>query len=189
MQTTITATEAAITTRVTVRTVRAWCRTGQLDAVKVCGRWVIAPSAVARLLCPASDRLRRGVAGRQATGRAARRCESRRIARATSREFGIPLYGRHQRARIALANTGHTTARDYLFDLGMDVEDIEQYESAFGRKVAETYRASHHAEPDTRGLVILHGRLWHVARYTDTTDLHRGARQYARTADMFALVA
>jgi hypothetical protein len=97
--------------------------------------------------------------------------------------------GQHQRARTALANAGHVTARDYLFDLGMDVEDIEEFESAFGRKCAEVYRSSHHAEPDTRGLVILHGRLWHVARYTDITDLHRGARAYARTADMFALVA
>lgn len=187
--TTLTATEAATTARVNVRTVRAWCRTGQLAAVKRSGRWVVAPSALARLLCPATDCLERGVAVRQLTGRALRRAESRRLARATSRTYRTPLYGQHQRARIALANAGHTTARDYLFDLGLDVEDIEQYEAAFGRKVAEVYRQQHHAEPDTRGLVILHGRLQRVARYTDITDLRRGARAYARTADMFGLVA
>jgi len=185
----LTATEAATAVHVTVRTVRAWCRTGQLRAVKVRGRWQVAPSSVARLLCPASDRPRRGEQCPALTGRAARRCAARRLARATSREFGIPLYGWHQRARIALANAGHTTARDYLFDLGLDVEDIEQYEAAFGRKVAEVYRQQHHAEPDTRGLVILHGRLWRVARYADITDLHAGARAYALTRGLFELVA
>lgn len=185
----LTTAEAAATAHASVRTVRTWCRTGQLAAVKRSGRWVVAPSALARLLCPATDRLERGVAARQATGRALRRANARRLARATSREFGIPLYGWHQRARIALANAGHTTARDYLFDLGLDVEDIEQYEAAFGRKVAEVYRQQHHAEPDTRGLVILHGRLWRVARYADITDLHAGARAYALTRGLFELVA
>lgn len=185
----LTAAETAATLHTTVRTVRAWCRTGQLPAVKSGGRWAIAPSAVARVIRPATDRLRRGVAGRQSTGRAARRCEARALARTTSRTYRIPLMTRHQRARIALANAGHVTARDYLFDLGMDVEDIEQYEAAFGRKAAEAYRSSRHAEPDMRGLVVLHGRLWRVARYADITDLHRGARAYARTADMFGLVA
>lgn len=189
MQTTITATDAASTAHVSIRTIRTWCRNGQLHAVKSRGRWAIRLSAVARLLCPATDRPRRSECPRQMAPRAARRLEARRLARATSREYRIPLIGHHQRARIAAANAGHILARDYLFDLGMDIDDIEEFESAFGRKVAETYRKRHHAEPDSRGLVILHGRLWRTMRYTDVRDLHAGAAAYARTRSLFEAVA
>lgn len=189
MQTTITATEAASTAHVSIRTIRTWCRNGQLHAVKAHGRWAIRTSAVARLLCPTTDRPRRGEHLRQQSGRAARRTTARRLARATSREYRIPLIGHHQRARIALTNSGHVLARDYLFSLDLDVEFIEEYESAFGRAVAKAYRAAHNAEPDTRGLVILHGRLWHCARYTDIRDLHAGACAYARTRGLFETVA
>jgi hypothetical protein len=186
---TITATETAATVRTSVRQVRAWCRSGQLPAVKAHGRWAIRVSAVARLLCPTTDRPRAGQVSRRLPARTARRCESRRLVRATSREYRIPLIGHHQRARIAAANAGHVLCRDYLFDLGMDIDDIEEFESAFGRKVAQTYRERHHAEPDARGLVILHGRLWHTMRYTDIRDLHAGACAYARTRGLFAAVA
>lgn len=189
MQTTITATEAASTAHVSIRTIRTWCRNGQLAAVKSHGRWAIRYSVLAELLCPATDRPRAGQVSRQLPARGSRRLEARRTARATSREYRIPLIGHHQRARIALTNSGHVLARDYLFSLDLDVEFIEEYESAFGRAVAKAYRAAHNAEPDTRGLVILHGRLWHCARYTDIRDLHAGARRYARTADLFGLVA
>lgn len=186
---TITATEAAATAHASVHTVRAWCRTGQLAAVKSHGRWVIRVSALARLLCPVADRLRHGEQQPQQDARGARRAEARRLARATSREYRIPLIARHERARIALANAGHLLARDYLFEVGMDIDDIEEFEGAFGRAVAKAYRASHHTEPDTRGLVVVHGRLWRVARYTDVTDLHRGACAYPRTRGLFEQVA
>jgi hypothetical protein len=189
MNCTITATEAASTARTTVRQIRAWCRAGQLAAVKVRGRWAIRPSAVARLLCPASDRPSRGEHLRQQSGRVARRTDARCLARATSREYRIPLIGHHQRARLALANTGHLLARDYLFDLGMDIDDIEEFESAFGRRVAETYRKRHHVEPDARGLIVLHGRLWRCNRFSDSRDLHAGACAYARTRGLFEAVA
>lgn len=186
---TLTTAEAAATIHVTAHTIAAWCRTGRITAVKRGRRWAIAPRTVARLLCPTGDRPRTSELKPRQTGRTARRTTGRQLARATSRQYGIPLIGHHQRARIAAANTGHITARDYLFDLGCDVEFVEEYESAFGRKTAATYRTNRHAEPDTRGLVILHGRLWHVARYTDIRDLHAGARAYPRTADLFELVA
>ncbi len=184
MTTTITTAEAAAAIHVTAHTVAAWCRKGLLAASKAGRRWSIAPSTVARLLCPVTDRLPKGVAGRQLTGRAARRAAARQLARATSRQYGIPLIGHHQRARLAAANAGHLLVRDYLFALDMDVDDIEEYESAAGRKVAEVYRKAHHAEPDGRGLVILHGRLWRVMRYTAVADLVAGCRAYPRTAHL-----
>ncbi len=184
MTTTITTAEAAASIHVTAHTVAAWCRKGLLAATKAGRRWAIAPSTVARLLCPVTDRQRAGVTGRQPTGRAGRRSAARQLARATSRTYRIPLISHHQRARIAAANTGHLLVRDYLFTLDMDVDDIEEFESAAGRKVAEVYRKAHRAEPDSRGLVILHGRLWRVMRYTAVADLVAGLRAYARTAHL-----
>jgi hypothetical protein len=190
MTSTLTATEAATTAHVTVRTVRAWCRTGQLAASKRHGRWVIAPSAVARVVCPASDRPARGECVRRLTGRALRRCEARALARATSREYGTRVIGHQQRALIAAANTGHILVRDYLVGIGCDPEFVGKYESAAGRKIAATYRSNHGTEPDAHGgRVILRGRVWHVARYADIRDLHAGAAAYARTRGLFGLVA
>ena len=192
MTITITTTEAATRAHVTTHTIRAWCRTGLLAAVKIGRRWAIRASALARLLRPTTDRPRRGQLAAPLTGRAARRAGGRELARATSREYRIPLIGHHQRTRIAAANAGHIVARDYLFSLDLDeldVDFIEEYESAFGRKTAETYRTNHHAEPDRRGLVVLHGRLWRTMRYADVADLHAGARAYKRTAELLALAA
>ena len=73
--------------------------------------------------------------------------------------------------------------------LGCDEAFIGKYESAFGRKVAATYRANHGSEPDKGGLVILRGRLWKTMRYSDIRDLHAGAAAYARTRDYFGTVA
>ena len=39
-----------------------------------------------------------------------------------------------------------------------------KYESAFGRKVAETYRLNHGTEPKRGALVVLRGRLWHTMK-------------------------
>lgn len=186
---TITTTEAATRLHVTAHTIAAWCRTGAIAAVKVGRRWAIRVSAIARLICPTRDRLRAGDHQVPLTGRAARRAAARRLARATSREYRIPLIGQHQRARIAAANAGHIVARDYLFDLGLDVEFIEEYESAFGRATAKAYRANHHAEPEERGLVVLHGRLWRTMRYVDVADLEAGAREHKKTAEELALAA
>lgn len=183
----LTTAEAAATLHVTPHTIAAWCRRGLLAATKTGRRWAIAPSTLARLLCPVTDRLPKGMAGRQLTGRALARLAARQLARATSRAYRIPLIGHHQRARIAAANAGHLLVRDYLFTLDMDVDDIEEFESAAGRKVAEVYRKAHHAEPDGRGLVILHGRLWRVMRYTDATDLEAGLRAYARTSHLIPI--
>jgi hypothetical protein len=187
--TTLTATEAATAAHVTVRTVRAWCRTGQLVASKRHGRWVIAPSAVARVLCPASDRPRRGMMACRRDARATSRLVQRAAARRQAHEYGTRVIGHHQRARIACANSGYTVARDYLAAIGCDQEFIAKYESAFGRKVAETYRLTHDREPAYGGLVVMRGKLWTVYRYTDIRDLHAGAAAYARTRGLFELVA
>jgi excisionase family DNA binding protein len=189
MTSTITTAETAATMHATVRTVRAWCRTGQLAAHKVGGRWVIRVSSLARLLCPVSDRLRAGVAVRQLAARTLRRVASRRAARAMASEHGTHVIGHHQRARIAAANSGYALARDYLADMGLDAAFIAKYESAFGRKVAAVYRERHYAEPESGGIVVLRGRMWRCFRYADIRDLHAGAAQYARTRGLFELVA
>lgn len=181
---TTTTSEAATRLHVTAHTIAAWCRTGALAAVKVGRRWAIRVSAIARLICPTRDRLRAGDRQAPLAGRAARRAAARRLARATSREYRIPLIGQHQRARMAAANAGRILCRDYLFSLGLDVEFIEEYESAFGRATAKAFRANHHAEPDAGGLVVLHGRLWRTMRYLDVADLIAGARAYKRTAHL-----
>lgn len=189
MTSTITTIETAAATHATVRTVRAWCRTGQLAAVKSHGRWVIRVSAVARLLCPVADRLRRGQVARSESARTAARRQDRQAARVVASEHGTRVIGHHQRARIAAANSGYVLARDYLLDLTGDEAFTAKYESAFGRKVAQTYRQNHGSDPLQGGLVVLRGRLWHTMRYTDITDLHRGACAYPRTRGLFEQVA
>lgn len=186
---TVTTAEAAAQARVTPATIRTWARTGALAAVKTDRRWAIRASALARMICPTGDRPRPGQQRQALTGRAQRHHDARQLARATSRHYRIPLIGHHQRARIACANTGYLLCRDYLFDLGLDPEFIEQYESAFGRKTAQTYRQNHHAEPEHGGIVILRGRLWRTMRYVDTADLDAGARAYPRTRHLVPAAA
>jgi excisionase family DNA binding protein len=189
MESTLTTAQTATRLHVTAHTIAAWCRTGAIAAVKTGRRWAIRASTIARLICPTRDRLRAGEHQAPLTGRAARRAAARRLARATSREYRIPLIGHHQRARMAAANAGRILCRDYLFGLGLDVEFIEEYESAFGRATAKAFRANHHAEPDVGGLVVLHGRLWRTMRYVDMADLEAGAREHKKTAAELALAA
>ncbi|MFG2734367.1 helix-turn-helix domain-containing protein [Streptomyces harbinensis] len=56
MTATITTTQAATTARVTVATIRTWCRTGVIAATKTAGRWVIEAASLARRLQIARDR-------------------------------------------------------------------------------------------------------------------------------------
>jgi len=114
------------------------------------------------------DHLRKGEAAPVKTGRAAR----------------VRVGSHWQRALIAVRNSGRILARDFLASLGMDAAWIDQYESAFGRKVAATYRANHHAEPDSGGLVWLRGRLWRTNRYIDVADMQAGVANYPRLAAM-----
>ena len=65
-------------------------------------------------------------------------------------------------------------------------EETAKVEEAPGQKVV---RPLDDPCKPTGGLVILHGRLWRVARYADITDLHAGARAYALTRGLFELVA
>jgi hypothetical protein len=184
---TITTTEAAATAHVTPHTIRTWCRTGLLHAVKRGRAWAIAASSLAHRLCPVADRLRKGAARLALTGRAARRAQARRAARTTAKQYGTRVIGHRERARIAHANSGALLARDYLLALTGDEAFTARYESAFGRKVAATYRANHGAEPQHGGLVILRGRLWSTMRYSELADLEAGARAYPRTAHHFTV--
>lgn len=182
MTASITTAETAARVHLSVRTVRAWCRTGRLPAVKSHGRWAIAPSAVARLLCPASDRPRKGEHAPVPTGRTARRQFARAEARRVAGTHRARVVGHVDRARIAAATAGYFLCRDYLAGLGFDAEFVSRYESAFGREVAKQYRINHGCEPDNGGMVVLRGRLWRANRYRDVADLLAGARAYKRTA-------
>jgi excisionase family DNA binding protein len=182
----ITTAEAATRLHVTAHTVAAWCRTGLLAAVKAGRRWAIRASALARLICPTADRPRAGEQRLVLAGRAARRAAARVEARQVAAEHGTRVIGHHERARKAAANSGRILARAFLVSLGLDDEFIGKYESAFGRKVAETFRRNHGDEPEHGGRVILRGRVWHTMKYADVTDLEAGARAYKRTAHLLA---
>lgn len=118
------------------------------------------------------------------TGRAARRAEARRQARAEQRP-GRPVIGHRDRAIVAAhnANTGLMTAVQYLHGIGFP--DPDRYASAFGRACAKVYRRTHHAEPATV-YAIGNGRIRLMYGYADVADLLAGAEAYKRTAAFLA---
>jgi hypothetical protein len=132
-------------------------------------------STVAEATAPSlpkpQDHLRKGERRPAKTGRAAR----------------VRIGTHWQRAMIAVRNSGRILARDFLAGLGLDAAWIDQYESAFGRATAKAYRQNHGAEPDTRGLVWLRGRLWHANRYADINDLRAGIAAYPRLAALIGV--
>ncbi len=115
------------------------------------------------------------------TGRTLRRHETRAQAR-TEQRPGRPVIGHMDRAIVAArnANAGLMTVGEYLRGIGFP--EAERLASAFGRKVAETYRANHHAEP-LRILAAVNGRIrCSQFGYTDVADLLAGALVYGPTA-------
>lgn len=125
--------------------------------------------------------LRKGEARPALTGRAQRRHEFRAQAR-TEQRPGRPVVGHRDRAIVAArnANAGLMTVGEYLHGIGFP--EADRLASAFGRKVAETYRANHNAEPE-RILAAVNGRIRHSQfGYADVADLLAGALAYKPTA-------
>lgn len=113
--------------------------------------------------------------------RTARRATNRRAARTIANTKGLRLITHHDRARVtATAGWG---AADYLTSIGF--AEAARYASAFGRKVAETYRAAHNTEPVKSGLAIVNGLLVRTFRY-NADDMRNGAKAYGRTRNLVA---
>lgn len=115
------------------------------------------------------------------TGRTLRRHESRAQAR-TEQRPGRAVLGHMDRAIVAARNTnaGLMTVGEYLRGIGFP--EADRLASACGRKVAETYRENHNAEPQ-RILAAVNGRIRPSQfGYADVADLLAGALAYKPTA-------
>ena len=113
--------------------------------------------------------------------RTARRTQTRRGARTIAATNGHRLITHIDRARVtATAGWG---AADYLKSIGFG--KAVRFASAFGRKVAETYRAAHNTEPAKSGLAIVNGLLVATFRY-NADDMRNGALAYGRTSSLVA---
>lgn len=125
--------------------------------------------------------LRKGQNRPALTGRALRRHEFRAQAR-TEQRPNRAVIGHQDRAIVAArnANAGLMTVGEYLRGIGFP--EAERLASAFGRKVAETYRVNHGAEP-RRTYAAVNGRIRRSQfGYTDAADLLAGALVYKPTA-------
>lgn len=114
------------------------------------------------------------------SGRAARRADRRCEARNTAKTQGVRILNHHGRALIFAANSGWFLAGEFLSDMGFP--EADRYASAFGRKVAETYRKNHRRDPHSGCKAVANGRVWTVFGYDNPADLMAGARAYKRTA-------
>ncbi len=191
MISTLTATEAATLAGITVAAVRGLCRTGAVEAAKVSGRWqVVTSSLLHRLNRPVrrpADRLRKGDAVPQRSGRAACRAEARAKARALARKHGMRVITHVHRAHVAAHNAGLLLAGQFLTDLTGDRQFAATYGSAFGKACKAEYKRSHDgAEPAQDGLCIAGGRVRPAHNYGSDLDLIAGARAYKRTALLLA---
>jgi hypothetical protein len=184
---TVTAQAAAQLARVTITTIRTWCRQGLVAATKVRGRWAVSISSLRALLAalnPAprrrpADRLRKGENIPAKTGRAARvrighhMSPARRDARLA--------------AVVARTNAGRLTAAEYLTDvLGADQDFVHSYASPFGKAIATAWRAAYGADPKKKGLALVNRRLIPVFAYRidDLPILQAAALAYPRTAEL-----
>lgn len=130
--------------------------------------------------------LRKGQNRPALTGRTLRRHEQRAQAR-TEQRPGRHVIGHQDRAIVAArnANAGLMTVGEYLRGIGFP--EADQFASAFGRKVAEAYRANHGTEP-ARTYAAANGRIRRSQfGYTDAADLLAGAKAYKRTAAFLAV--
>lgn len=184
---TVTTATAARWARVTVRTIRAWCRRSLLAAVKLHGRWVVAVASLRDLIArmrPVSrprpaDRLRKGEAAAVKTGRGARV----RVGHHMSPARRIAVLD----ATVDRVNAGRVTAAEYLAaELGADAAFVHSYASPFGREVAKAYRAAFGAEPAKCGLARRGLRLVPVFAYgaDELPVLLEAAQSYRRTAEL-----
>lgn len=184
----VTTATAARWARVTVRTIRAWCRRGLLGAAKLHGRWAVTVAKLRDLLArlnPAprprpAGRHRKGEAVPVKTGRGARL----RVGHHMSVQRRIIVLD----AVVERANVGRITAAEYLAQLGADEAFINSYASPYGRAVAKAYRSAFGAEPARSGLARRGVRLVPVFAYTaDEADaLYEAAQDYKRTREFLA---
>ena len=185
---TVTTATAARLARVSVRVVRAWCRTGRVAAEKLHGRWVIAVADLRALLArlyPAprprpAGRHRKGETMPVKTGRAARV----RVGHHMSVQRHIAVLD----ALVERTNAGRITAAEYLAELGADEAFIHSYASPYGRAVAAAYRSAFGAEPVKSGLARRGLRLVPVFAYAadESQVLYEAAWTYKRTAEFLA---
>ncbi len=185
---TVTTATAARWARVTVRTIRAWCRRGLLGAAKLHGRWAVTVAKLRDLLArlnPAprprpAGRHRKGEAVPVKTGRAARL----RVGHHMSVQRRIAVLD----AVVERANVGRITAAEYLAELGLDEAFINSYASPFGKAAKKAYVAAFGVEPPKSGLARRGMRLVPVFAYAaDEADvLYAGAQNYVRTREFLA---
>ena len=88
----------------------------------------------------------------------------------------------HQRAMLAYRNAGKVTTAEFLASIGADADTIRRFASAFGRKVAQAYRAATGSEPTKNGAALVRGQLMRVFAYADRSLLESTARGYHATA-------
>lgn len=187
---TVTTTTAARIANVTVATVRTWCRTGLVTAVKTGGRWAIDIVSLRRAaglpVRVPSDRPRAGENTPAKTGRAARTPVG---AHMSVRRRHAVLDAHTRRVNRA---AGCVTTAEYLTDVvGADAAFVKSYAAPFGTAVAKVFRAEFGVEPSRSGLVRVGRRLFPVFGYAAgdvevLTVLDKGARNYRRTAELLA---
>lgn len=86
--------------------------------------------------------------------------------------------------RVAAANAGIITVREFLTRLGADDATIRTVESQFGKKVAKAYRESTGHDPAKSGKAVVRGEIYAVYGYGwNRLDL------FTRVAASFAPVA
>lgn len=180
---TVTTASAARLARVSVRVIRAWCRTGALKAVKSGGRWAVTVASLRDLLArlrpgvrPATvDHRRPGEAPPQRTGRAARV----RIGHHMSVVRCYAVLNAH----VARFNAGRATAASYLTEvLGVDGEFVRRFASGFGKAATAAHRA-HTGDNPQRDCIARIGRRRFVQCFSyDLRDLDEAARTFPRTA-------
>lgn len=183
---TVTAATAARIARVTITTIRTWCRQGTVAATKVRGRWVVDVASLRTLLAALNqaprrqpaDHYRKGEHTPAKTGRAAR----------TRVGHHMSVARRHA-TLIAWANAGKLTAAQYLADiLGADTAFIGSYAGPFGKAIATAWRAARGADPKRTGLARVGQRLVRVFAYgaDELPILQAAAEAYPRTAALLA---
>lgn len=180
---TVTAATAARIARVSVATVRAWCRHGAVAAVKTGGRWVVDVASLrARIGSPLrrpADRLRKGRQRPVLSGRAARTRVGSHMS--VQRRYAV------LDALVRRTNAGKVTTAQYLADVvGADADFVRRFAAPYGKAVAKAYRDEYGAEPSKSGLARRGRMLLSCFAYgaDDLPVLDKGARTYRRTAEL-----
>jgi hypothetical protein len=185
---TVTTATAARWARVTVRTIRAWCRRGLLAAEKTHGRWSVTVAELRGLLARLYPAPRPRPAGRHRKGEAA----PVKTGRAARVRVGHHMSARRRHAvldaTVERANLGRITAAEYLVELGADEAFIRSYASPFGKAAKKAYVAAFGVEPAKSGLARVGVRLVPVFAYDgdEAGVLYEAAQDCRRTREFLA---